>query len=531
MPKALLASATALSVLCAASALAQGSGRLVNEGTPKPDCTAPVAFDRNADLPGYAVERGGRRVCLPFMPANQLVPPGYAGGDFYVEHFTDAAIKARWAECRKDPSCAERVLAGAKPFVSAEKRDTGAVDPHGRIDPEGEVDLTAIRRPAFFARPPYAEAIAASEGDAHTVEFTVPRDNYERLHLKKDGSIKLRGWYLRGEGVDDGAGRKVRALVVMNNGGGQEITAVDDPRSEGATRDASGKWVAGRFPDALTEESGGRHWRGFMRALHAVGLDVLVTDRRGNGLSGGASGYNTAEQANDIFRELEQLDTGEGFRALLPSGEVLSGKAAANAVLAGARAREMPVVVGGYSRGSYATAFFMHKNAVEDCDLDLTDGGCRPARGWSNVKGAILYGPNAGGLGWRVAGHDLIEGALRSEFTTTYYPDGGVLAGIACWPALQVVRGTWHNVEGLEGSFDSYPRGTGLKDIFVFLGPHVLNTQNPENMRLSGARMAAFATAAALGRRQVEGAGVPKDLKELGASSPDHWELTTAPKE
>ncbi len=504
---------------------------MVNEGTPKPDCTARVNFDRNADMPGYSVERNGRRACLPFMPTNQLVPPDYKGRDFYGEAFTDQAIKARWTECKKDSACAERVIAGAKPFISAEKRDTGVSDAVGKIDPEAEVDLKAIRRPAFFGKAAYNEAIAAAEPRTFTVEFTVPRDSYERLHLKKDGSLKLRGWYLQGAGVDDGAGRRVRALVVMNNGGGSEITAIDDPRSEGAVRDGTGKWVAGKFPDALTEEPGARHWRGFIHALHAAGLDVLVTDRRGNGLSGGVSGYNTAEQANDIFRELEQLDSGEGLRVLTPSGEVLAGRPAADAVLAGQRAREMPVVIGGYSRGSYATAWTMHKNFVEDCSLDLPEGGCRPARGWSNIKGAILYGPNAGGLGYRMAGHGLIEAALRSDYNTTYYPDSRVLAGIGKWPGLQVMRGTWDYVEGLEGSFDAYNRASGLKDIFVFLGPHALNTQNPEAMRLAGERMAAFAKAAVLGRKQIEGVVQPSNLKDVVASSPDLWETTTAPKD
>ena len=531
MTVGLFLSTATLSLLCAASALAQNMDRVVNEGTPKPDCAVRVNFDRNADMPGYVVERSGRRACLPFMPTAQLVPPDDKGKDFYGNEFTDERIKARWAACRRDTACAERVLAAAKPFVSAEKRDTGAVDPAGRIDPEGEVDLRAIRRPAYFGKAPYGEPIADAEPRAFTVEFTVPRDNYERLHLKKDDPIKLRGWYFQGAGVDDGAGRRVRALVVMNNGGGQEITAIDDPRSEGAVRDAAGKWVAGRFPDALTEESGARHWRGFIHALHAAGFDVLVTDRRGNGLSGGVSGYNTAEQANDIFRELEQLDTGDGFRALAPSGEVLAGRPAAEQVLAGQRAREMPIGIGGYSRGSYATAWAMHKNVVEDCSLDLPEGACRPARGWTNIKGAILYGPNSGGLGYRVVGHDLIEAALRSEFNTTYYPDGRVLANVGKWPGLQVVRGTWDYVEGLEGSFDAYNRASGFKDIFVFLGPHALNTQNPENMRLAGERMAAFAKAAVLGRKQVEGAAPPKDLRELVASSPDHWETTTAPRE
>jgi pimeloyl-ACP methyl ester carboxylesterase len=528
----LLASSAILSLIISAQAYAEQGTRIVNTGTPEPECTFRVNFDRNADMPGYSVERSGGRICVPFMPTNQLVPSSYTGKDFYGEEFTDAKIKARWAECKKSPGCAEPAIKGAKGFVSAEKQDTGTVDPAGKIEPEGEVDLTRIRRPAYFAKAPYNEPIAQAEPRTFTVEFTVPRDNYERLHLKKEGQIKLRGWYVQGTGVDNGAGRKVRALVIMNNGGGSEFTAINDPRSQGAVLDqATGNWVTGKFPDGVTEEPGIRHWRGFINALNQSGFDVLVTDRRGNGISGGVSGYNTAEQANDMFRELEQLDTGEGLRALTPSGEILVGKAAAEQVLAGQRAREVPVVIGGYSRGSYATAWAMHKNFVEDCNLDLPDGGCKPARGWSNIKGAILYGPNSAGLGYRAAGHDMIEAALRVDYNTTYYPDSGVLANVTKWPPLQVMRGTWDYVEGLEGSFDAYKRVTGLKDIFVFRGPHALNTQAPENMKLAGERMAAFARAAVLGNKEVQGAVAPANLKELVASSPDHWESTTAPKQ
>jgi hypothetical protein len=50
-------------------------------------------------------------------------------------------------------------------------------------------------------------------------------------------------------------------------------------------------------------------------------------------------------------------------------------------------------------------------------------------------------------------------------------------------------------------------------------------------MKLAGERTAAFARAALLGSKQVQGAVAPANLKELVASSPDHWEITTAPKQ
>lgn len=535
------AAATLLPLLAGGGAAlaAEPAAPVVNAGTPAPECAFHVNYDRNADLPGYLVGQDGQqpaRLCLPFMPTNQLVPQGYAGGGeaFYVAEFSDAAIRRRWADCRRDPTCADAARKGAAPFIAYEPRATGQVDAAGRIDPEAaDIDLRAIRRPAYFGQPAYNEPIARAEARAYTVEFTVPRDRYEQVHLQKQGTIKLRGWYLEGQGVADGSAAgdaaRRRALVIMNNGGGNELTAIDDSRSQGVVQEpGTGRYVLAR-PDGISEQPGMRHWRGFVSALNEAGFDVLVTDRRGNGISGGLRGFNTAEQANDMFRELDQLESGDGLRLLTPSGEILSGRQAGGRLLAAMKATEIPVVLAGYSRGSYAVAWAMHKNFVQDCTLDAPDGGCRPALGRPNIRGAILYGPNSAGLGYRLAGHDMIEAALRTEYHTTYYVDSDVFANVGRWPGLLIVKGIWDYVEGLEGSLDAYRRAQEPKEIFVFRGPHPLVTQDPENMRLAGSRMVAFAMAAVLGLPRVGGAHPPSDLKNLVGSSPDHWELTTAP--
>ncbi len=495
-------------------------GPVVNLRTPVPDGTVRVGYDRNASLPAYSFVRDGRQVRLPFMPTGRLIPPGYAGQDFYVAEFSDAAIRHRWAECKQDPTCFAKVISLATAFTRYEERATGLVDPAGRIDPEDDVDLRSVRRPGYFGRAPYHEPIAQAEAWATIVEFTVPRDRYETMHLGRQGPIKLRGWHLRGRGVSNGTGSGIRALVIMNNGGGGEITAIDDTRSRVLAHDpATGKEIIGGFPDDLSEQPGMRHWRGFASALHGAGFDVLVTDRRGNGISGGVNGFNTAEQANDMFRELDQMESGQGLRILTASGELLTGAVASDHLLGGHKAHEIPVVLAGYSRGSYATAWAMHKNFVEDCDRDVPDGICRPPRGRGNIKGAILFGPNAGGLGYRQVGHDMIEAALRVEFNTTYYLDSDVLANIGVWPGVLIARGLWDHVEGLEGSFDAYRRAREPKEIVVFRGAHPLVAQSEETMRRVGARMVAYATAAIQGRCRVEGAAAPYDLKDLVGAS------------
>ena len=198
------------------------------------------------------------------------------------------------------------------------------MDPGVAVDTEGDLDLRSIRRPGYFAAPAYDEPVARAEGHAYTVESTAPRDSFECRHLRKEGTIKLRGWYLEGAGA--GSEPRHRALVIMNNGGGSELAAIDDPRSPPVRADAASRTVLNPQPDGLSGQSGMRHWRGFVAALNEAGFDVLVTDRRGNGISGGVAGFNTAEQARDMFRELDQMETGEGLRLLTPSGAVLAGR-------------------------------------------------------------------------------------------------------------------------------------------------------------------------------------------------------------
>ena len=95
---------------------------------------------------------------------------------------------------------------------------------------------------------------------------------------------------------------------------------------------------------------------------------------------------------------------------------------------------------------------------------------------------------------------------------------------------MLIAKGTWDLVEGLEGSFDAYGRATGPKELFVFPGPHQFHTQAPENMQAVGERMVAFAKAATLGKKSVDGAKSFANLRDVVASSPDHWEQTNAPK-
>jgi hypothetical protein len=535
--QALVAFIAALA-LVSCGALPKSTG-LIRE-VPPTDCKAWVGTDRDSELPGYLLpQTSGGTVCVPLLLTANIPPPNYHGKDFYIEEFTDAKLKARWAACKADSECFKRINAQMQRWLPPNKaratRSTGVVDPSGKIDPESTVDLKQIRRPAFFAKAPYQESIAEAEARTYTVEFSAPRDPLERLKLNMRDPIKLRGWYIEGTGVDDDKGGRVRALVILSPGGGGQMTAISHPnevlyRVDPSTR----KTIPVRFPNATTETAGMRGWREHLYALNAAGFDVLSYDRRGEGLSGGFSDTNTLEQSEDIFRVLEQMETGQGMRMLSPKGEVLQGVQATGKLMAGQKAKQIPLILGGYSRGSMTTGWAMAKNYVESCSYDLPTVTCTPAKGYNNIKGAILLASFVSGAGYLpdapdLADRNLFLGGMAADNYLVFYPNSAVLASMGHWPAAFFGKGLWDRAESLEGTIAAFDRVNGLKEIVVARAPHSLETWPEQDMSYLRSRMVEFAKAAVLGKKSLPGAKPWTNIKELVATTSDSWEPSSRP--
>src|SRR3546814_5120311 len=102
--------------------------------------------------------------------------------------------------------------------------------------------------------------------------ISVPVEAYERLHLGMDGTWRIRGWYIRGKGIEGPDGTRHRALVISSGGGGDRIAAIDDPRdvhytvSKDGTTHPNDDW-----PSDHTGFQGMRPGRGLWRDLHAAG--------------------------------------------------------------------------------------------------------------------------------------------------------------------------------------------------------------------------------------------------------------------
>jgi hypothetical protein len=64
-----------------------------------------------------------------------------------------------------------------------------------------------------------------------------------------------------------------------------------------------------------------------------------MVDKRGHGISGGVNANNSAESAEDNFRMLDQLESGEGLSVLTPTGQLIQGKQTVGLLLRGLPAR------------------------------------------------------------------------------------------------------------------------------------------------------------------------------------------------
>jgi pimeloyl-ACP methyl ester carboxylesterase len=515
---------------------------------PPAECQAFVAYDREMTLPGYRLPTSlGKATCIPFTTVAAKPPAGYMG-DFYVDEFTDARLRERWAACKKDAECYARVhkqVSARKP-PNREHGMTNArsIELLGKVKEEGEVDLKTIRRPAFFARAPYHESVARVEPNTWTVEFTAPPDTHDRLQRNMRDSVELRGWYVRGKGVDDGKGGRTRALVIMSGGGGARLVAIEHPSDRLYRFDPkTGRHILNDYPNETTGSPGQALWRRTLDVINEAGFDVLAFDRRGVGISSGFTDTNTLQQGRDLLAIVASLRTGDGLRALAPSGEVTKGRDAAAAVRGGAPDEGLPVLFLGSSRGTMASGWAMTMNFDKDCTYDLPDITCGPPVGDKTVKGAILIAEFSSGPGYvsstpsvedesRGLGRDrpLFIGGSQVELNIVFFPSSAILAGIHKWPAVFFARGLWDYAAALEGTLDSYRRVKGLKEVVVVRGPHPYETWPSVEKERVQQRFLAFARAVVLGQSAIPGGRPWSNMKELVATTEDVWEPTSEPK-
>jgi hypothetical protein len=415
----------------------------------------------------------------------------------------------------------------------SESRRTGALDPNGTINGNNDLKLTEIRRPKFFGQAPYFEEIAKAEQDTYTVEFTVPRGACERLQLKLTDPIKLRGWFIKGKGVPNSKGQRVHALVIYNNGWGAQLCPTQHPDNPGYMYNVQTKQYTGvpsPNKNYQTEQGGARTYRQFLYAFNQAGFDVLGVDKRGHGYSGGITArYDNSEHSEDIFRMLDQLESGEGLTVLAPDGQLLQGKQTSGLLLRGKSAKQVPVIVSGESQGAMISLFVMHKNFVGWTAYNEPGQKTSPAKKY-NLKAALLLADFTAGIGYCNVGYWSLErlyqeAVLRVERNMMWMPTSEVLTNIDKWPAVFFGHGLWDTYQSPEGTYESCRRTKGLKELVFYRGGHGASTRGTENVADLINKMTEFAVRVLVdpGKKYPE----LKSFKEAVLNSAPYWDPTT----
>jgi hypothetical protein len=494
----------------------------------QPDSSAYVGYSLNGFLPAFKDAKG---VSIPFKPTSIRPPIGYQG-DFYVNEFTDAKIKQAWQELKeKDPAAAKKILDGMSGISpNPERRFVGSLGSKGVVNGNDNLKLTDIRRPAFFGQAPYFEDIGKVEQDTYTVEFTVPRGPYEQLQLKLTDPIKLRGWFIKGKGVLNAQGKRTHALIIYMDGNTRQLFGIQHPDAPRKVYNIQTKQyvdVPSPNKDFQVESWGVRETRQYLYAFNQAGFDVLAMDNRGHGYSGGVNSRDNTENAEDVFRKLDQMESGDGLTVLTPTGQLLQGKQTAGLLMRGMPAKEVPVILGGLSLGTQITCYAMQKNFAGWTAYNEPDQKFSPAKKY-NIKGAILLGDFVGGIGYV---NDPVgvytEAAYRVEKYTMIRPTSEIMANIDKWPAVFFGKGLWDVYESAEGTYDAYCRAKGLKELLFVRGPHAVDASGVKIVAHLINKMTEFAVRAIVNPEKK----YPefKSFKEAVLSSGPDWEPSSRP--
>jgi pimeloyl-ACP methyl ester carboxylesterase len=348
-------------------------------------------------------------------------------------------------------------------------------------------DLAEVATPSAFSD----EVFSSLDARTTRIEFEVPKTDFERLgwtatHVplsipadpNPDVPLKLRGWYIKGDGVSahdegdsdaDGAeGRVEHPLIVFSSGFPYSI-AFDAP--------VGGVEV-------------GRQMRKTITYLVAKGFDVLFFDKRSHGYSEGL----LDGMGEDIFRVLDQLEHGQiveqgitlTLTMIAPDGRRLRGAAAAaeNLLGEGYTARTKPIVLRGFSYGSSQLQKAMamnYSNLPVEYRFTRDAGGnvvvdearMPPGNRGYNFKGIIAISGFQGSLKYETAPFFLALDALAS----TIGHNGGVLKSSVYesmdrWPAFLGLYST-NDFETADGAIDVFnERLRGFKDIKMVTGYH-----------------------------------------------------------
>jgi pimeloyl-ACP methyl ester carboxylesterase len=409
-------------------------------------------------LYGEIIQSGDRQIC-----ATKSGPPALPPEDFGIDF-----MRGFWTTL--DASDQANAEGAAYVFVTT----------HWGPPAAPPSDLSAVATPADFP----GEVFSSLQSRTARIEFEVPKSDFEKLgyqpaHIpisippdpNPNVPLKLRGWYIRGDGVSSLGQRHSELkhpLIIMSSG---------FPYSIAYTNLVGGINV-------------GRQMRKTITYLVASGYDVLFFDKRGHGYSQGL----LDGMGEDIFRALDQLDRGViaedgvplSLTIITADGRTLQGQAAAAERLLGSdyNAKTKPVVFRGFSYGSsqlqkamamnysnLPVEYRFKRDALGNIVVDEARTPLGP-RGY-NFRGIVAISGFPGSIKYETIPYFLVLDAAGS----TYGHNGAILKSTVYqsmdrWPAFLGLYAT-NDFETADGAIDAYNNQLrGFKNIKMVTGYH-----------------------------------------------------------
>jgi len=279
------------------------------------------------------------------------------------------------------------------------------------------------------------EDIARLNDRTATFEIVVDQSDHDiqvGYNPNGDGTIKLRGWYIQGMGLQEG---KVRPLLIMQ------------PRLGTSFFGYQRIYAPPYYPNDYTPSEDeilelNRIYRHIMYFFAMNGWDVAAWDIRGHGYSQGSTETDAQFSAEDVFAALNQLEDMN--------------------LLGNYNAKTKPVVFYGVSLGSTIGTKAMQINYDKIRGYNF--------RGMLEVDGMVCLkyiAPSYLGLPYFPNVLAATEASMRMYYNASGSATSEVFESIPKWPAYFPIKGLVDFTGTPDGIVEAFNRAKGRKDILM----------------------------------------------------------------
>ncbi len=321
-------------------------------------------------------------------------------------------------------------------------------------------------------------------------------------------SYKLRGWFIRGDGITDESGTVRKPLIIYSHGWSKSTTGMDDVC---------------------------KNYRKHIHDLVMLGYSVLFYDQEGHGVSEGWNRWHVFSQGASKGVQL-YAPGGDAAHPMawkpVPGAAIPTGADTGQAVdiflmidqLAGMGliddAKGTPIILYGSSQGAIISAKAMQLRFAPPPGADPEKYSGYDFRGDIDsdcMGGSMKFVTDAAGA--PPAFSMMVEGFSRDIFDSIMFLDGDVHESIRHWPGFLGLKGIYDYMSP-DGVVAAFNRARGFKDIVMVRGWHSMGLLFEPNFSYTMKKMADFCKKVTLDEPPTDNSATTSVRNEL-CKAPD----------